>query len=282
MGLGLEMPFGRYFAEIREAKVHGLPGIGGYTLVLMLHLEARRPEVDTYMRNISVRLDWGDNTQRMIGSAFTDHSQPIRIAPTSSDFQIGFRIPVSSAQIEDIERRRNGGDFKLSLWLYAELEQAENFGSVYEKYEFPVKQQEWLEALARMEYQQTLLYELPLPAENGELGLTIIKRAQYHLHRGHYDECVGECRKLLEAYKLDTVEADLLKRARVKYKGSDAERQSMNGSERLAILRDALTHATHLAHHYNESDGYSRDQAKAILGTTVALMSSLMLDKDEE
>lgn len=268
MSIGFEDPNGFRVAELREVKVHGLPGIGTYTLVLNMHFMATPPKAETNVRNISVRLEWGDNTQRMIGVAVPD-SSPIRITQYSTDIQVGFRLPLSAAQIEDIEKRRDGAGFKLALWLIAEVEQAGQSKSNYGMHEFAIRQQDWIEALESMDYRRTMLFELPVPSSDAPIG-ELVAKAQAFLHKGEYDQTVNLCRQAIE--KIEELAGDKSAASRVVEKFR-VDRKSMDLTERLLFLRESLKNATHLAaHHSSNHDGYSRDQAKAILGTTIALL----------
>ncbi|MBK6743984.1 MAG: hypothetical protein IPG66_13805 [Hydrogenophilales bacterium] len=196
MSIGLEDPNGYRVAELREVKVHGLPGIGSYTLVLMLHFMATQPRAASTLRNVSVRLEWGGNEQRMIGVAQPD-GQVTQIHQHSTHIPIRFRIPLSAVQIESIENRRNGGNFKLALWFMCDVEQADKSQSKSDRYEFEVRQQDWIDALERMEYRKTMLFELPVPSADAPVG-ELVAKAQAFLHKGDYDQAVTLCRQAIE------------------------------------------------------------------------------------
>ena len=270
MSISLDDPSGFRIAELREVRVHGLPGIGTYTLVLNMHFTATQPKAETCIRNISIRLEWGNNEQRMIGVALPD-SPPIRISQYSTDIQIGFRLPISAAQIEDIERRRNGVGFKLVLWFIGEVEQAGQFKSISGRYEFAIRQQDWIEALGCMEYGRTMLFELPVPSLDSPIG-KLVAKAQAYLHKGEYGQAVTCCRQAIE--KMEDLAGDKSAASRAVDKYRD-DRKGMDSTERLLFLRESIKHATHLAvHHSQNHNGYSRDQAKSIVGTTIALLGS--------
>lgn len=276
MTISIECPNQYRLAETKRIEVHGLPGLGTCTLVLRLDLGIRPPKVDTYLDNLWIRVEWSDNRQRMLGTAMPDESQSIRISPHHSELSLNFRIPLSYGQIEAIESLRAGGDFRLALWLSAQVRQGSDVSGSYGRTEFDVRQQDWIRALQEMEYQKTFLFELPLPKEDkvNEPASGIIRKAQQYLLSGHYDQCVAECRKLLEAYSLGEGDKLLLKAARDRYKGDQPSRESMDIPERMLVLRDAINHATQLAHHHHANDGYSRDQARAILGAAVSVLAS--------
>ena len=275
MSISIQCPNRFILAELKRIEVYGLPGLGTCTAVLRLNFSVRPPEVEAFLEDLWVRVEWGDNHQRMLGTAMPDESQPIRISPHHNELALHFRIPLSFSQIEAIEARRNGGDFKLVLLLSTQVRQGGEVSGSYNRTEFDVRQQDWIRALQQMDYQQTFLFELPLPKDDkaNEPAAGIICKAQQYLLGGHYDQCVGECRKLLEAYPMAEADKQLLKAARDKYKGDQPAREAMDIPERLLILRDAVTHVTQLAHHHHTNDGYSRDQARAILGAAVSVLS---------
>lgn len=268
MSISLNDPNGYRVAELREIKAHGLPGIGSYTLVLNLHFVVT-PRAEATISKVSLRLEWGDNTQRMIGIAVPDIPS-IRITPYSTDIQINFRLPLSGAQIEDIESRRNGGNFRLTLWFMGDLEQAGISQSKSDRHEFEVRQQDWIEALELMEYRRTMLFELPVPSSDVPIG-ELVAKAQAFLYKGDYDQAVTFCRQAIEKTEALVGDRSATNRAVDKYRD---DRKGMDTTERLLFLRESLKNTTHLAvHHSPNHNGYSRDQANAILGTTISLLS---------
>lgn len=272
MSIGIDDPNGYRVAELREVKVHGLPGVGSYTLVFVLHFAATQPRAETTLRNVTVRLDWGDNEQRMIGVALPD-GLSARIHQHSTNFPIGFRLSLSAAQIEGIEKRRNGGNFKLSLWFMGDVEQAGQSHGVVGTHEFEVRLQDWIEALERMEYRRTMLFELPVPSSDAPVG-ELMAKAQAFLHKGDYEQAVILCRQAIEKIEVSADDKSAAGQAVKKYRSA---REEMDTTERLLFLRESLKNATHLAvHHSPNHCGFSRDQAKAILGATISLIGLFM------
>lgn len=271
MSISLQNPQGCRVAELREVKVHGSPGVGCYTLVLNLHFTPTQPKANANIRNLFIRLEWSDDSQRMIGTALPDSSLPIPISSFSTNVTISFRLPISSAQIEDIETRRNGGNFSLRMWFSAELDQDGEFKGISDLHVFTVRQQEWIEALEQMEYRRTLLFELPVPTSDSPIG-ELVRRAQTFLFKGDYDQAVALCRQAIEKIEAQLGDQSSASRAVEKYR---TNRKEMDETERLLFLREALKHTTHSAVHHNDNHyGYSRNQAKAILGTTITLLGS--------
>lgn len=269
-------------ADVYQIQVNGLPGLGSHTLLINLHCMVRSLEAEIFLRHLTLRVEWGGEEQRMIGFAVPELAQPVRMS-SSGQQTLGFRLALMPQQLEAIAARRNGGEFRLRLWLTGEVTQGDGTATITESGEHHVRQQDWVEALERMEYRRSLLYEVPLPdPESGtESAAGIIRRAQNLLLRSHYNECVAECRKLVEAYPLSEEDKAQLGRARKKFKGGGVEKESMDIPERLALLRDAIKHATHPAHHNHGRDSYSRDQARAILAAAVVMMTCAPVSPDQ-
>ena len=276
MSISIDNSRGHRIAEVKRISVHGLPGVGGYTLAINLHLMVTASVTEVFLNNLSIRIELADGSQRLLGIAIPDQAQPISISQYDNEKIVTFRLLLSPNQIEAIEALRNGSDIDLSISLLGNIVNEVNSKKIQQQSTFKVNQQEWVEALNRMEYSLSFIYELTLPVTENQKdpAVEIIKKAQYHLMRGHYDECVGECRMLLEAYPKTDEDNKALKLARNKLKGTQADRESMDVPERMLVLREALTNATNLAHHHNISDGYSRDQARAIMGCTLSLLSA--------
>lgn len=260
MSISLDAPNDRRAAELRDIQISGLPGIGCYTLVLILHFTATLPKAEVLFRNVSIRLEWGDNLQRMIASGIPDDSPPVRVAQHSTDIQICFRLPLSPSQVEAIESRRNGGDFKLSLWFVAESAQDGAVRSIAGRHEFTVRQQVWIEALERMEYRRTMLFELSAPSTESPIG-ELVRKAQLFLYKGEYEQTIALCRQAVEKVESLLNDKTAATQAVDRYR---QDRKNMDATQRILFLREALKNATHLAvHHSEDHDGYSRDQAKA-------------------
>ncbi|MBI1424283.1 MAG: hypothetical protein GC149_12505 [Gammaproteobacteria bacterium] len=266
---------GYHLAEVSNISVSGLPGMGSYTLCLNLDFSIHPPKSDIYIQDLTIRLDGGDNHQRMIGISLPETGQKIKIASGINRLHLSFRMPIMPSQMEAIESYRNGGDLKLKIWMTGEVIQGDKSSHLQQTSDFTIPQQQWVEALFRMEYRETMLYEMKLPIDNPSLVKDIVRKAQQHMLNGYYDECVAECRKLLEANDLNDIDKTILKEARNKYKGDSENRQSMTINERFMVLREILAHTTHLAHHHNPGDGYSRKQAQVILGMIVAMVGGL-------
>ncbi|MEW8394242.1 MAG: hypothetical protein AB2651_20895 [Candidatus Thiodiazotropha sp.] len=263
---------GYTLAECKELVINGLPGLGSYTCCLHLEFNVNHLRTETFLRHVNLRQDWNDDAQRMIGFALPEESQPIRIS-NSNQHHMNFRFVLSQSQLESIESLRAGGNFNFRLWLSGEVAQGSQSRTFSGHAVFPVKQTDWINALKNMAFQKTIMYEIPLPdfSDNSLAAQKHFERAQNFLYQGTYDDSVGECRKIFELLEIDKT-GNILGSARNKYHD---DREKLSIQERMALLKDILKLFTHKPHHANQTEQYSRDQAKLILGTTIAYFCAM-------
>jgi hypothetical protein len=271
--LHLKYPSGHTLAECRDIQLAGLPGVGGYTLSLALKFSVNHSEAETFLTHVNLRLEWGDNAQRLIGVALPEGQQPLTV-PKYNSMTIYFRLLLSPAQIEGIETLRTGGDFSVNVWLNGEVSSQNSVRGFSERGTFPVKQSDWVNVLQNMGYTQTVLYEFPISRalEQGP-AKSHIENARKYLHQGEYDLCVGECRKIFELFPLSNDSQNVIGEVRKKYPNRN-DRESLSVHERWLLLRDVLMSLTHPPHHSEQTSSYSRDQAKMILASTMAYCSA--------
>jgi len=144
MSISIELPNNRRLAEVKRISVGGSPGVGCYTLVINLHLSVMAHETDSDLSNLSIRVRWGDNQNRMIGIGVPNEAQPIRLTKYGGEKTICFYLLLSPTQIEGIEALRKGGDVRLSIWLIGNVSHNGNSSTIYEPETFSVMRQEWL------------------------------------------------------------------------------------------------------------------------------------------
>ena len=153
--------------------------------------------------------------------------------------------------MEAIEQVRAGGHLVTEMSINARFEDGNAF-SLQESY--TVNQGVWIDVLAEMGYQRTLLVEVPMPDPDTQPELAdavaLLAQSQGHLMLGHDRDAVGSLRDILEQVKLafdddDSIDPDL---NRVLFANS----RSMTKGERLRVLRRALMLVTHPARHRDQ------------------------------
>ncbi len=278
MSLSITDQDGYNLAELKQTSLHGLPGIGCFTLATALEFHVTANRRESALEHLQLRVEWGDNTQSLLGFGQLDQAQPILIPQTGS-FTTSFRICLSFGQMEALEQRRRGGDFELSFWFYAVLVSGEQRTSIADKHIFRVTQSEWVKVLDAMQYQTTVLQEFGLPShlqDNADIA-ALVTKARGHFLNGRYNECVADCRKLIEACPLPSQDSAAFGRARKLFSATnprEAEnRELMTTKERMLLVRDAIKHAANYPHHYRP-DGveYDRSEARIILFSTLSLL----------
>lgn len=262
-------------AEARHIRVNGYRGVGAYTAVVTLDLSLTAVKTRTELRRLAIRLRLPpDRGGGIIGSGELEDHGIISLLEYATQRNVSFLVPLSPHQVAALEQYRSGGDLQMAVWLFGEIWKdatCEHFATTGT---ITVTQQEWLAALQEMGFRRTLLFGLTLPDpedENTKALASLLDAARAHLLKGHYDESVASCRKAIELIEKKNVDQVAARRARKKYEES---REEMDVHERLLMVREVLKNVSHLGVHYNESPGFSRDQAYTVLGMTVALLSS--------
>lgn len=181
----------------------------------------------------------------------------------------------SYAQIEAFEKYRNGAD--LSVVTGGSLQVANPDGShdiwLINGFTFRLPSQSWLEELERGGYNATLFLALNFPSSatvNPDSAYRYLLSAKDYFDKALYKPCVADLRCALEAItatrddKKDVAEAE---------KGyCHGDRKEMSFESRLMIIRSAVFHACHRAHHASSDLEAERREAKALLACTAALL----------
>ncbi len=272
MGITIGGFDGPRLAEVRNISAYGVPGCGVYVLYLRLMTLAANLKSEALISQLACRLDTGEPHLKIANGVIEGHPV-IRWTEHTDDYQLGFFFYLSGSQLNSIESSRGSSDLKVSIWLSGTVNYDGKQQSFSDKGEFVIPKQQWVEALATMRYQDTLLFELPMPkgTDSTDDSLKVLlERAQNHILNGHYQESVGLCRQVIEFIESDRGDKQAASIAVGKYKNGN--REEMNAIERMLFLREALKNITHLGSHHG--DEFSRQQAQAVLGMTVALLSS--------
>jgi len=262
---------GSRLGEVKDVTAHGVPGCGVYVLSLHLKVSTMNFESEVFLSELSSQLELGESALRIARGRIEGHPV-IRWSEYSSDETLRFIFYLSASQVQAIETYRGGTDLKLGIWLSGKAKYENSPQHFSDKEIYTVPKQQWLKALSMMNFKHSMLFELPMPKEGDddvESYRILLERAQSHILNGHYQESVGLCRQVIEYvenYKEDKKDAS---EAVKKYKN---DRKNMTTMQRILFLREALKNITHLGNHPGEE--FSRHQAQAILGMTVALLSS--------
>jgi hypothetical protein len=203
---------------------------------------------------------------------------PVRSYPErSNQTSVPLTCDQDRARVEAIEAARAGGHLTLDVSLNGRFSTGSAFSAVEQ---YVVNQGVWIEVLAELGYQRTLLVEVPMPDPNTQPDLAdavaLLAQSQHHLLLGHDRDAVGSLRDVLEQVKLalgddDTIDPDL---HRILFDHS----RSMTKGERLRVLRRALMLVTHPARHRDQVSvaiDWSRIDATQMITMTAAFVNEM-------
>lgn len=271
MGLSIGGHNGERLGDVSNISIHGFQGCGIFGLHINLIVNAGNLKSDAHISQLDCRIELDKPTLK-IGNGFIDNLPTLRWTQYSEVEQVGFYFYLSGRQIQAIESHRLSGDFNLGVRLSGNAVYEGESQSFSDRGEFAIPKQQWLEALNRMGYRDTLLFELPMPKSDNDQIIQLkgfLTRAQNHIHNGHYQESVGLCRKAIEWVEKERGDKNEAGNSVVKFKES---RRDMTTIERMLFLREGLKNITHLGAH--EDEEFSRQQAQAVLGMTISLLST--------
>lgn len=271
MGVSIGGFNGPRLAEVRSVSAHGVPGCGVYVLYIRLTMLAANLKSEALVSQLSCLLET-DKPCLKISNGVIEGNPVIRWTEYTDEYQLGVFFYLSGNQISAIEEYRNSGDLKLSIWLSGIVDYEGKRTDFSDKGDYLISKQQWIEALSSMGYKDALLFEIAFPNVEGsdtEAIKELLKKAQTHILNGHYQESVGLCRQAIEVIEKVRDDKSKASSAVSKYREN---RQHMNTEERMLFLREGLKNITQLGAHYG--DEFSRNQAQAVLGMTVALLSS--------
>lgn len=128
--------------------------------------------------------------------------------------------------------------------------------------------------LQQMQYQRTMLLEVPVPDAQQEPELAqaaaILGRAQQAMARGDYRDAVGLCREVLE--EMSKAPGDP---ATPPLPELFSGQRQMSKAERLRVLRHALKVFTHPAHH-RDSVSVGMDWSRIDAASTISIAAALL------
>jgi len=197
-------PTAETFGWATIARVTGVPGVGFFRLGVVVDIRTE-PSVAATGAD-SPRLTELVGEVRISGRSvgrFTPLQPgylPVESYPArTSQRQVELVCDLDRARIEAIEAARGGGNLALDVWL------SWRFGDGHissNQEQLIVSQGLWVEVLSQMDYQRTLLVEIPMPdpAAQPELAeaVRLLDEAQGHMLRGHDRDAVGALRDALD------------------------------------------------------------------------------------
>lgn len=280
MPLSIKNSTSNTIAEIRTIQIHGKRGVGNYALLFRLNLIPIGIHEEYVVRDSQLRVELQTiNGNRILGWSNKDGTGVVHLNQYSGPHDVFFFMPLSTAQIEALEKQRAGGDLNIYVWFTGCLIQSGKLYDFSDGSAFSIPQQQWLATLGEMEFSRSLIFDIRFFDKNGagsDSPEALLRNAWQHFHKGHYSDAVSHCRKAIEFVEQHNVDKVSASEAISKYKN---HREDMTVIERMLFLREALKNVTQLGIHYTGDADFSRRQAQAILGATIALVADYELDR---
>lgn len=265
-------------ATCRVSDLQGSPGLGFHRLSLQISMSLERAEenqepVKIIVCGAEVRANGG----KIIGD-FTPRMSEGRLyqRPVSIQTAVSLQCDLERARVEAIEELRDGGNLDLAILLDVMVGDEQQEPAVNHE----VNQGVWVNVLAQMKYQKTLLLEIPIPDEHEQPELAsavgLLALAQKHLIDGRNRDAVGACRDVLDDIERalhDSGSTDPVLHQKL-FEGS----RSMDKAARLRVLRQALTLVTHPARHRDDvsvSINWERLDARCLIQMTAAFLAEM-------
>jgi hypothetical protein len=268
---------GTQFAMGAVDRIYGVSGLGFFRVTLDVRLQVEPGDPGCRLLSLSADLLAGGRLVTRLDAS--PQSLPVEQYASSSPATVVLQADLDRARVEAVETLRNGGHLELNLNVFACLQEPDgNMARQSVQEHYPVNQGVWVEVLQQMEYQKTMLLEVPIPDEQTapELAHAVdfLGQAQQAMVRGHYRDAVGLCRQVLEEMSNGLGDANGVRLQEIFGKTRD-----MDKAERLRILREALKVLTHPAHHRDEVTAlieWNRVDAASVITIAAALLTDVM------
>jgi len=179
---------------------------------------------------------------------------------------IVLELDLAGERLEALERLRAGGplvfQFDLSLHVRRPVQAQPGVQSIwvdvhpgFERVQLPVNISDWAQVLNQLGYLDVLIVavDLPFDAPN-ELreAVKLLREAHADLIAGRYTPAVRSCRLAMESVGTLTSTETAQSRIRKSFADND-ESQKMNTGDRAELVRMAVRHFCHPAHHVGEN-----------------------------
>ncbi len=185
-------------------------------------------------------------------------------------------LHLSGEQIESLERRRAGKRLDFHVNLSVQIHYAGAIHWVRDDVRFQVNESDWAELLRQVGYLDRLIVAVDLPLAAPEpisAAVENLRAAHEHLIAGRYTDAVRDCRLAMDSlHPLDDATAKVIKDT---FAGPIDIRKKMSLGQRAELVRLAVQHFTHPAHHEEPGKSreiYSRQDALFVLSAAAGVI----------
>jgi hypothetical protein len=183
-------------------------------------------------------------------------------------------LALSGEQIEALERRRAGERLEFHVNLHLQIHYNATIHSGWADARFYVNDSDWMEILRQVGYLDRLIVAVELPIDAPEpirTAVQHVRAAHQHLIAGRYTDAVRVCRLAMESLHPFTDDATATA-IRTAFAGA---RKKMTLGERAELVRLAVHHFAHPAHHEEPgrpAEVYSRQDALFVLSAAAGIV----------
>ncbi|WP_182508400.1 hypothetical protein [Ralstonia solanacearum] len=272
----------RVIADARITNVSGVRGLG--TGILRINVEFKQAPwthefqaaADILWSTLSLKSDTGNAGQ--LGHALPD--QPVHLSPGPHGGAVyqTFAFPLSDAQLFAIEEARKGGGVELKLNLVGR-----GFSTQYghqplsDDLVFRINLSDWARVLSELGHGTVIALGVHLPNVNESpvlrAAVKLLHDANRDLVNGEYDSTVSRCRLAIESAQAVLGDDAATKAAVLTYQ---KQKMSMSTLQREQMIREAVRHYAHPAHHVDDqgnTERYSRSDATFLLTMAAAVVT---------
>lgn len=186
-------------------------------------------------------------------------------------------LALSGEQLEALERRRAGQRLEFHVNLSLQIHYNGTIHPGQADVRFSVNESDWAEILRQAGYLDRLIVAVELPIDAPEQmrqAVQYVRAAHQHLIAGRYTSAVGDCRLAMDSLPPLTDDAKD-REIRSNFAASEEIRRGMTTGHRAQLVRLAVRHFAHPAHHADPSqppEVFSRQDALFILSAAAGVV----------
>lgn len=273
----------RIIADARITNVSGMRGVG--VSILRLNVEFHKTPWTTDETQIGASVQWGVLSLRSVSGIASELGRahpdlPIYLAPNPSGGVVHntFSIALSDTQLLAVEEARKGGHVDLKLTIVASGYSSQ-YGqqAITDDIPYRANLSDWARILNELGHGDVIVLGVHLPVGNEAAPLRpaieFLHQANRYLASGEYDAVVARCRLAIESAQKILGDDDATRVATSLYQKQKA---SMSTLQREQMIREAVRHYAHPAHHVDNegyTERYSRSDAAFLLTMAAAVIT---------
>lgn len=258
----------------------GAPGAGFSRLKFPLELKLdalASPQAYLTQFQADIAVTVPGQTPRSLGQAQPHASWTIGTMEQTQSQPFELWLDLSGEQLEAIERQRVGQRLEFRVDLTLQIHYQSAIYPARADARFYVNESHWAEVLRQVGYLDQLIVAVDLPVDapaHMQKAVQQVRSAHQHFIAGRYTTAVGECRLAMDS--LHPLADDATEKTiRATFAGPEDARRKMTTGQRAELVRLAVRHFTHPAHHAEPAqppEVFSRQDALFILSAAAGVV----------